>query len=272
MSYANFIRGIVKKHPDLKNKLKKAANKQTTFQYTNQAVMMTIMSTLFFATVVFLVFKSEILKLLIAEVIVIVATPLYFRFWFGYVDVLVKKAGRELDGDLLFVSEYFLVSMESGLPLGNAIQRISRLNRPGGYFFKRVYMDFKTGKDLEESIGDAAEYAPSESTKILLKRLKDSLNIGIDLKSVLENFIEESSEKKILEIRSFGKKLNPIVMMYLLMGIVVPSLGITFFILGAAILEITPELLKWILVFLFLIMFAFQYLAYSMFKFSKSTI
>ena len=61
-------------------------------------------------------------------------------------------------------------------------------------------------------------------------------------------------------------------MMYLLLGIVLPSLGVTFFILGAALLNITPAFLKYILIFIFLVMFGFQYIAYSSFKFSKSTI
>ena len=107
---------------------------------------------------------------------------------------------------------------------------------------------------------------------MLLKRLKDSLTIGVDLKTVLENYIEESSEKKIIEIKGYSKKLNPIIMMYLLLGIVVPSLGITFFILAATLLEMTPQLLKLILICIFLIMFAFQYITYTLFKFSKSTL
>ena len=98
------------------------------------------------------------------------------------------------------------------------------------------------------------------------------MEVGVDLRVVLENFILEASEKKLLEVKAFAKKLNPIVMMYLLVGIVLPSLGITFFILGAAMMEITPVLLKYILIFIFLLMFAFQYFAYSTFKFSKSHI
>ncbi len=268
----NFIRGIVKNHPEIKLKLKKAASKQTPFQYIYQTLMMSFMSLLFFFIILFLTTRNNLLIFGIGAVIIILLSPLIYGFWFGFVDVQISKIGRELDSDLLFVSEYLLVSLESGLPLGNAIQRISRLNRPGGKFFNRVFTEFKTGKDLETALDEASTYSASENLRVLLKRLKDSLTIGVDLKTVLENYIEESSEKKIIEIKGYSKKLNPIIMMYLLLGIVVPSLGITFFILAATLLEMTPQLLKLILICIFLVMFAFQYITYTLFKFSKSTL
>jgi flagellar protein FlaJ len=271
--YTNLIRSLVKKHPELKIKLKKANSKQTPFQYIHQSIVMTIFMIIFFEIISFLIFiKINIIYMIISSIIIILLFPLFFKFWYGYVDVLISKEAKRIDSDLLFLSEYLLVSLESGLPLGNVIEKVSKLNRPGGKFFKRVYLDFQTGKDLESALSDAVEYSPSKSLKVLLKRLEDSLSIGVDLKKVLNNYIKESSEKKVIEIKGFSKKLNPIVMMYLLIGIVLPSLGITFFILGATILEITPQFLKLILIFIFLFMFLFQYMAYSIFKFNSSNV
>ena len=270
MSFANFIRGIVRRNPELKLKLKKANSKQSSFQYVYQSIMMTVFSVIGLMIIVFLFTSKNLFLFLIAEMVILFASLLVYRFWFSVVDVEITKLGRELDADLLFVSEYFLVSIESGLPLGNAIENISRIHRPGGVFFKRIYTEFKTGKSFEDALEAGASFSASNSMKILIKRLKDSISIGVDLKTVLENFIEESSDKKLIEVKAFAKKLNPIVMVYLLLGIVLPSLGITFFILAAAMLEVTPKFLQIILIFVFLLMFGFQYFAYSTFKFSKS--
>ena len=272
MNFTNFIRSLVKKKPDLKLKLKKAGSKQTSFQYVYQTLTMTIFSFIALLVLIFLIFKSNILNLLIGILVSLIFFPIIYKFWFSFVDVQIRKYGRELDGDLLFIAEYFLVSLESGLPLGNSIKRLAKLNRPGGRFFNTVYTEFQTGKDLETAIFEAISYSPSPSLKKLLKKLKDSLNIGVDLKIILENFMEESSEKKIIEIKGFSKKLNPVIMMYLLFGIVLPSLGVTFFILGAALINLTPEFLKYLLIMIFLVMIGFQYMYYSLFKFSKSTI
>jgi hypothetical protein len=272
MSFTTFIRSLVHSHPELKAKLSMAMKKETPFQYIYQIVTMTGLSTGALALIVFLATKSNPPIMLIALGLTLMFIPFIYKFWMSYIDVQIRKEGRELEGDLLFISEYFLVSLESGMPLGNAIQGLSKINRPGGRFFKKVYAEFMTGKDLEEALEDAIAYSPSQRMKILLKRLRDSLNIGVDLRSVLENFIEESSEQKIVEIKGYAKKLSPIIMMYLILGVVVPSLGVTFFILAAALLQLTPALLKYILIFIFLIMFGMQYLSYSAFKFSKSTL
>jgi len=270
--YNKFIRTIVKKNSQLKFKLKKAFSKQTPLQYVNQTIFMTFFGIVVFGIIFFVAFKSKPIYLLSSFLGLFLFIPIIYSFWFSFVDVQIRKYARELESDLLFVSEYFLVSLESGLPLGNAIERISRLNRPGGIFFKRVYTEFQTGKDLESALKEASTYSPSESMRVLLKRLYDSLTIGVNLNVVLENFIKESSDKKIVEIKGFSKKLNPIIMMYLLLGIVMPSLGVTFFILAATLIKVTPDFLRLILIFTFLIMFALQYMSYSAFKFTKSTI
>lgn len=272
--YTNFVRKIVKENPQIKLKLKKAGHKLTPFQYVNQTINMTIMSVIALLFIAYPFFKDNTLLLILVEIsAAIILAPILFKFWFSFVDVQIRKYARNLEGDLLFVSEYLLVTLESGIPLGNAIHRLSEMKRPGGVFFKRIYTDFKTGSNLETALDNGADYAPCDSVKILLKRLKDSLEIGIDLKQILENFIDEASQRKITEIKAFSKKLNPIVMMYLLLGIVIPSLGVTFLILGISIASPgNPELLKYILIFVFMTMFTFQYFSYTSFKFSKSTL
>lgn len=272
MSISNIIRGVVKKYPRLKYQLKKGNSKLSPFQYIYQTLTMTGFSIFALGIIIFLFTKHNIMYMMIGFSLLIFFTLFIYQFWLSVINVQITKLGRDLDGDLLFVSEYFLVSLESGLPLGNAIENISKLNRPGGIFFKRLYTEFKTGKSLDAALEEASRFAPSNNLKTLIKKLKDSMNIGVDLRTVLENFIETSSEQKLMDTKAYSKKLNPIIMMYLLLGIVLPSLGVTFFTLGAAMFSITPEFLKIILIFIFIIMFAFQYFAYSTFKFSKSTI
>lgn len=268
----NFIRGVVKNHPEIKLKLKKANSKQTPFQFVYQMFTLTIMSLIAFGVITFTVFKKDLIYFAFSIVVLIALIPVIFKFLLSTIDVQISKYGRLIDGDLMFVSEYFLVSLESGMPLGNAIKKLSDLDRPGAQFFKRIYLDFKTGKDLEKALADGALYAPTKSTKNLIKKLKDSLEIGVDLREILINFIHETSEKKVIEIKGYSKKLNPLIMMYLLMGIVIPSLGVTFLILGAAMVQLTPSGLKVVLGVVFVFMFLFQYMTYGGFKFGKSTI
>jgi len=272
MALKNFIKRTSLKHPELAFKLKKAGSYKSPYEFIYQTIYMTVLTYLFFFIIVYLVASHNLYYFLIGFLITLLFIPLFYYFWFKILDVWITKEARDQEGDLLFISEYFLVMLESGLPLGNAIERLSKLDRPGGKFFRRVFAEVRSGKDLETALDDASRYAASESLKTLLKRLRDSLQIGVDLRDVLKNFIEEASQKKLVEIRKYSRKLNPIVMMYLLLGIVVPSLGMTFFILAATLLDISGDALRVILIFLFLIMFGFQYFAYSVFKFTRTSI
>ncbi len=270
MTLENFIRKLVKQDVSLKYKLKRADSKLSSFQYVYQTLSMTIFSFIGIAVILFLISKKDLNKFIIMFSVLILSTPLIYKFWYNVILVQINKLGREIENDLLFILEYLLVSLESGLPIGNAIENLSKINRPGAHFFKRIYTEFKTGKSFKESLAEGVDFAPSKSVKQLIKKIKDSTEVGVDLEGVLVNFIKESSDQKLLAIKSFSKKLNPIIMMYLLLGIVLPSLGVTFFILAASLLEMTPSMLRIVLVFIFLGMFAFQYFAYSIFKFNRS--
>lgn len=271
MVVKQIIRKIVGSNPDLNNKIKLAGIKQSPFQYVYQTIYLTALIVISIMILAIILFPAEpAMYYLIGAGLIL--TPVIYLFLFKIVDVKATQLGRQLDGDLLFISEYLLVVLESGTPLPNALEQLSQNKRPGGLFFERVLREFKMGKDLEETLDDAIDYCPSDGLKTLIKRLKDSLSIGVDLEKVLINFVEESSEKKLIDIKGYAKKLSPLIMMYMVFGIVIPSLGVTFFILFAAISGMSSGILGVVLAFIFLFMFAFQYFSYATLKFSKSTI
>ncbi len=267
-----FIRKIVRNNPELKRKLKLGDSKYTPFQYVFNTLFMTGFSFVTLLIIFYLIFKSNLKFLVFSLLFLFLSIPLIYKFWLSLIDVEINKLGRELDADLLFVSEFLLVELQSGLPLGNAIEKISKVHRPSGRFFKRVYLDFKTGKDFERTLNEAIEYCPSEKLKNLLKKLKDSLYIGVDIIPILKNFIKYSNEYNLIKIKEFSKSMNPLIMMYLLLGIVFPSLGVAIFILGASIMNITPDFLKYLLIGIFFLVFLFQYFSFTMFKYKKDII
>lgn len=271
MILKQMIRKIVANNPSLSTKIKMAGIKQSPFQYVYQTLYLTGLITIGVLIFFIILFTGEPIMYFAIGGSFFLA-PLIYSFLFQLVDVKARQLGRELDEDLLFISEYLLVVLESGSPLPNALEQLSENKRPGGVFFERVLREFKMGKDLEQTLDKSIDYCPSEGLKTLIKRLKDSLSIGVDLENVLVNFVEESSEKKLISIKGYAKKLNPLVMMYMVFGIVIPSLGVTFLILFAAISGMSSGILAVVLSFIFLFMLMFQYFSYATLRFSKSTI
>ena len=65
--------------------------------------------------------------------------------------------------------------------------------------------------------------------------------------------LEEISQEQLIEIQRYGKKLNSVVMFYLLAAIVAPSLGITLFSIVASMMSLRIDLVAFFMVLFFLI-------------------
>ena len=67
------------------------------------------------------------------------------------------------------------------------------------------------------------------------------MKIGVDVTQFLRSTLEEIIEDQIVEIKRYGKKLNSVTLFYLLVGIVIPSLGMTLATIGVSIAFNIPE-------------------------------
>ena len=130
MNLTKIIRFIVKKNPQLKYKLRQTPGSLSPFQYVFKVLSMTAMTVAFGFVLVVLISRKDFMKFLLGVLILFPFSFLAWKFWFGIVDVKIKQFRRKLEKDLLFVSEYFLVSISSGLPIQNSVQNISYLKRP----------------------------------------------------------------------------------------------------------------------------------------------
>jgi hypothetical protein len=264
---------IILKNPSLNLKLKKAYSKKTPRQYIEQTIQLSFFFTIAITILYFsIVIKIDKSLLLYIPLIIIGFFYLSYTFFFSYIDVSISKVARSQDNDLLFILEFFLINLTSGNPMGIAIEHLSKLNKKTSKFFKRINLQLKTGEDIQLALKNSIDYCASNELKTFLKKLSDSMEVGINLEKTITLLIKDSITKKNIRIKNYSKKINPLITMYLIIGIVLPSLGITFFIIGATIMQITPYFLGVILVIIFLILFVFQYLFYTMFKFGRETL
>ena len=57
------------------------------------------------------------------------------------------------------------------------------------------------------------------------------MKAGADISTVLKEVIDALSEEQIVQIQDYGSKLNPLAMFYMLLGVIMPALSITFVII-----------------------------------------
>ena len=90
-------------------------------------------------------------------------------------------------------------------------------------------------------------------------QIMNSLRTGADSSVALESIIEQISREQLIEFKTYERKLNPMIMFYLMIAIILPSLGVTMLSLLSTFLGIKLSFggLVGIAIFLAFIQFMF---------------
>jgi len=172
---------------------------------------------------------------------------------------VIRKREREINKEALFAGRYLLVKIQSGIPLFNALIDASKGYGVAAKYFKEIVDDINIGVPIEDALERAREFNCSEKFKLILSELVTSLKTGADIVPSLKEVLIQITDDQILEIKAYNKKLNAIMMMYLIIAAVMPSLGMTMFtvISGFVSFRITPMFIFLVVFFLCIIQFTF---------------
>jgi pilus assembly protein TadC len=218
---------LVSRNPGLKTALRIGRINDTPELYLRKAVRISLI----FAVAI--TFTSSILMgFSLFSLAIFFGSMLSFYMLFKNRPLLSIKARRQkIDRDLLFAGQYMLVKLESGLPLFNTLIHASKEYNETGFFFKEIVQDINTGTPIEQALSKARDYCPSANMKKILSEIVTSLKTGADVTDTLKNSIKEISRNLLLEVKAYGKKLNSLMMFYMILGTVLPSIGVSLLII-----------------------------------------
>jgi pilus assembly protein TadC len=202
--------------------------------------------------------------------ILFIALPsasLLFFFFFAQVPVMkIKKREKEINQEVIFSGRYILVKIDSGVPLYNSLIDASRSYGISAKYFKEIVDDIRVGVPIEEALAHARDMSPSKYYKLILTELITSLKTGVDISISLREVLKQITKEQIIEIKKYSKKLNAFMMMYMVLAIVFPSLGVTLFMVGAGFIGATipPQFTFIVLLIISLLQFTFISMLRSM--------
>jgi len=86
-----------------------------------------------------------------------------------------------------------------------------------------------------------------------------SLKTGVEISDSLRITLEDITETQIMEIKAYGKTLNSLMMFYMILGCVLPSLGVAMFTIFSSFLslKITSGIIFFLVFMLAVVQFAF---------------
>jgi len=179
-----------------------------------------------------------------------------------YPKVYYTRKEREIEGNLLSALEDILVQLNAGVPLFSVLVNISSSDYGAlSTEFKKIVKKINAGYSQIEVFEDAGENNPSLYFRRTLWQISNGLRAGSDLAIVISDSIRSLNEEQLIQIQNYGNKLNPLVMFYMIISVILPALSITFLTIISSLVNLSGTITK----LLFLGMFFFVMLAQIMF-------
>lgn len=267
MSEISLANRLASLFPALKRNLKVAHLPYTPTQYVEKSLKITALFSVMFTFLFFFVLKKANKPLLFILPIFVILFIAIFEFLLLSIRSKIRKRERDIDREVLFVGRYLLVKLYSGRPLLNSLIETSNSRGVAAKYLKEIVDDISTGNTIENALNNAIAYSPSDKLRRILFHVNNALQLGIDVTKPLESVLEEITKEEELEIKKYGKKLNTLVIFYMLGAVIVPSLGVAFFIVISSFVSI-PISFSGLMVLVFFIAII-EYIFVTLFKASR---
>jgi archaeal flagellar protein FlaJ len=142
--------------------------------------------------------------------------------------VAVKKKGRAIEAELPYALRHLLIEIKSGVPLYQSLVTISEGYGACSDEIKAIVKDINAGRSSEEAIEENIIKNPSLSYRRSFWHVLNAIKAGTSLEKALDATVNEILANQMLSIKKYGQELNPWTLMYMMFGVILPSLGIAF--------------------------------------------
>lgn len=220
---------VLKKNKGFKLQLKQAGINQTPDEFITKSFVVSIVLGVLFLGL-WIVFSAVLIGFNVFTYIVMIVllmSPMFFLQYFVRTPkVKINMKQKMIDKDVIFVGRFLLIELSSGVPLYNAIGNASKGFGEISKEFQNLIKKVSLGKPIDIALEDIIRTTPSPYFRKLLWQILNALGTGADIATSLTSILQQISAEQIVDMREYGRKLNPIVMFYLMLTVVVPSLGV----------------------------------------------
>ncbi len=236
------INAIAKQFPYLKLNLLQAGIDLAPEQFIKKTLINTLIIAVTLTIALILVFLRAEINLAFAFLAFPVIFLLIFYFIVSTPKFRANKKTREIDREIIYAGRFLLIELSAGVPLFDAIGNVAHSYKKIGKHFQDIIDRVEVGKPIEQALNEVIEITPSPDFRKLLAQISNSLRTGADVSVALESITDQITKEHLIKVKEYGKKINPLVMFYLLIAIIVPSLGVAMLALLSAFTGLTLNL------------------------------
>jgi flagellar protein FlaJ len=185
--------------------------------------------------------KNTLLIVALALLIPLIFIAMFFYF-IKLPDVRIIRKRKAIDGEVVYAGRFLVVEMESGVLLYNAMANIAKSYDEIGGAFRSILNSIDLGTSMEDALNESIEYTPSPDFRRILWQIVNALSTGSNVSESLNSVIEQITKEQIIEIQTYARKLNPLAMFYMIIAVILPSLGITMMIVLSSFISLQLSL------------------------------
>ena len=179
----------------------------------------------------------------------------------NYPKLIVKKRIFNMERNLIYAVRHMYVQVTSGVPVFNAIASVANGNYDAvSKELKETINMVNTGMSVDKALDRIATKNPSLYFRRVIWQISNGVKSGSDLGLVLKNSIDYLSSEQKIAMKRYGSQLNPMTLAYMMVAVIIPSLGVTFLIVLSSFSKVpVGETVFWGIL-AFLIVFQFMFL------------
>jgi len=231
-----FFKSLAKRSSGLRDKLRQAGIADEPETYIKKTFMTAIMMSFGMAF-----FLAIIIKPILA-VSFIILVPIFYSYYLRYVDMKIILIKKKIDEEIIFAGRFLIIELESGVPITKAFENLEKNYEYVGAYFGDIINKAYLGTTLEDAINDTIINTPSPNLRKILWQVLNSLKTGADIGPALNSVIDQIVKEQQIAVKDYGKKLNPFAMFYLMVSVIVPSLGTTMIVVVATFMDLSIKL------------------------------
>lgn len=251
-----FYKAMARKVPGLKLKLLQARLPDTPEHYIKK----TVFNAAFLGLAVCFVAFTFIQK-----PIVFLAFPflagLGFLYFLGYVDLRIERIKNDINREIVYAGRFLIIEVESGVPLYQAFRNVAKNYEMIGVYFQELVERIDLGTPMDEALNEMITVTPSPELRKMLWQILNSMRTGSEVAHSLTSVLDQVVREQQIAVKEYGRKLNPMAMFYMMIAIIVPSLGTILLIVVSSFIGLNLSMGVYVFIALFVGFIQFMFLA-----------
>lgn len=142
--------------------------------------------------------------------------------------VAMRRKARLIDEELPYALRHLLIEVKSGIPLYQSLVAISDGYGECSKEIKYIVKDINAGKSNAKAIEESIIQNHSLAYRRSFWHILNALKTGTSMEAAMQATVDEIMRDQLISIKKYGQELNPWTMMYMMFGVILPSLGVAF--------------------------------------------